>query len=135
MLADEALVVAAHEAYFGAFSKSDPSPMGTIWARGTEGTCIPPGWEALHGRGEVMASFQAILASPNAPPIKAARASVTLLGQTAFIVCTESIDGTELVATNLFVLEDGAWKLALHHAGPVARRNEPPRKTPKSALN
>ena len=30
----------------------------------------------------------------------------------------------ELVATNLFVREDGAWRLVFHQAGPVHRRVE-----------
>jgi hypothetical protein len=41
------------------------------------------------------------------------------------------IDGSYLVATNLFVRERGRWKLAHHHAGPLAQAPEaeepPPR--------
>jgi hypothetical protein len=34
------------------------------------------------------------------------------------------------VATNLFVLEDGAWRLVFHQAGPVHRRAERRRAPP-----
>jgi hypothetical protein len=45
-----------------------------------------------------------------------------VLGESAYVVCGEAVDGAELVATNLFVREDGAWKLVHHQAGPVHRR-------------
>ena len=41
-------------------------------------------------------------------------------GSAAFVVCTEKLEAGDLVATNLFVQEAGGWKLAHHHAGPVA---------------
>jgi hypothetical protein len=44
------------------------------------------------------------------------------MGDSAYVVCGEAIDGAELVATNFFVREDGAWKLVHHHAGAVHRR-------------
>ncbi|UQA54655.1 nuclear transport factor 2 family protein [Polyangium aurulentum] len=136
MHGDEALILAANDAFYGAFARRDVDAMETLWARNIAVACIHPGWEVLRGRGEVMASFHAILASPNAPPIKADHAQVTLLGgDVAIVVCTESIDGTELVATNLFVREDGSWKLAHHQAGPIARRSAPPRRTPPTVLN
>jgi ketosteroid isomerase-like protein len=136
MHGDDSLILAANDAFYGAFARRDVDTMDTLWARNVAVACIHPGWEVLHGRGEVMASFHAILASPNAPPIKAGRASVTRLGDdVAIVVCTESIDSTELVATNLFVREDGSWKLAHHQAGPIARRNDPPRRTPPTVLN
>jgi hypothetical protein len=36
------------------------------------------------------------------------------------VVCRELVGGSALVATNLFVLEGGRWRLFHHHSGPVA---------------
>jgi hypothetical protein len=44
-----------------------------------------------------------------------------VIGDSAYVVCGESIEGAELVATNVFVREDGTWKLVHHQAGPVHR--------------
>jgi hypothetical protein len=66
-----------------------------------------------------MASWRGIL-NGVPPAIRCSAAIACITGSSAFVVCTESIDAAELVATNVFVREDGAWKLAHHHAGPVA---------------
>ncbi|WP_276603288.1 nuclear transport factor 2 family protein [Nannocystis pusilla] len=39
-----------------------------------------------------------------------------------YVICAQTIGDTELVATNIFVREDGEWKMVHHHAGPVVRR-------------
>ncbi len=136
MALDEAEVLSANEAFYGAFARRDLSAMDDLWARHEGVACVHPGWDAVRGRAEVMATFRAILTSPTAPPIRAARATATVLGDAAFVVCAESIDGTELVATNMFVREDGFWRLVMHQAGPIARRTEtPPKRTPPRVLN
>jgi hypothetical protein len=43
-----------------------------------------------------------------------------VLGDSAFVVCHEVIEGTRLVATNTFVREDRAWKMVHHQAAPIA---------------
>ena len=37
----------------------------------------------------------------------------------AFVVCYERLGPNFLIATNLFVKEDGAWKMVHHQAGPI----------------
>ncbi len=41
-------------------------------------------------------------------------------GEMAMVACREFVAGTPVVATNLFVLEDGHWRMAHHHGSPVA---------------
>ncbi|MDI3282272.1 nuclear transport factor 2 family protein [Polyangium sp. 15x6] len=134
MASDEAEVLAANAAFYTAFARRDLTAMDDLWARRAGVACVHPGWDVVRGRAEVMASFRAILTSPAAPAIVATRPTATVLGDTAFVVCAESIDGNELVATNLFVREDGAFRLVLHQAGPIARR-EAPKRTPPKVLN
>ncbi|MDC3954055.1 nuclear transport factor 2 family protein [Polyangium jinanense] len=134
MASDEAEVLAANAAFYAAFARRDLVAMDDLWARHAGVACVHPGWDVVRGRAEVMASFRAILSSPSAPAIVAKRPAATVLGDAAFVVCTESIDGNELVATNLFVREDGAFRLVLHQAGPIARR-EALKRTPPKVLN
>ena len=34
----------------------------------------------------------------------------------AYVVCYEDVEGAFLIATNVFVHEDGTWRMAHHHA-------------------
>jgi len=36
------------------------------------------------------------------------------------VICRELVGGSPLAATNVFVREDGAWRLLHHQSGPVA---------------
>jgi ketosteroid isomerase-like protein len=114
-------VLAANQAFYDAFAARDVETMEALWARRAPVTCVHPGWQALRGRDAVLASWRGILQGPNPPAITCADATAHLLGEAAFVICTERLPGVELVATNVFVREDGAWRLVQHHASGVAR--------------
>ena len=118
MPTDVTEVLAQNQAFYDTFRRGDAVAMDELWARSSPVACIHPGWDALHGRDQVMESFRAIFRS-GAPPVRCQRPSATVLGDVAFVICAESIDGASLVATNVFVREDGAWKLVHHQAGPM----------------
>jgi ketosteroid isomerase-like protein len=122
MPSDEALVLAANQAFYEAFARGDQEALDALWAQRAPVACIHPGWSALHGREEVMASWRSLLSGGAGPAVRCTRPSASVLGDSAYVVCGENIQGAELVATNLFVREDGAWKLVHHQAGPVHRR-------------
>jgi ketosteroid isomerase-like protein len=114
-------VLAANEAFYTAFAARDVPSMEACWSERTPVACIHPGWQPMHGREAVLASWRDIMSSPNSPPIRCVHPVVHVLGSAAVVICTERFPGAELVATNLFVDEDGAWKLIHHQAGGVAR--------------
>jgi len=114
-------VLTANEAFYTAFAARDVPAMEALWSDRAAVACIHPGWQPLHGREAVLASWRDIMSSPNSPPIRCCEAVAQVFGQTAMVVCTERFPGAELVATNVFVEEDGAWKLIHHQAGGVAR--------------
>jgi ketosteroid isomerase-like protein len=123
MPSPEILVLAANHAFYETFVRADAGTMDALWARRAPVACIHPGWGALVGREQVMESWRAILDN-GAPPIRCSDATAHVLGETAYVICRETIEDAELVATNVFVLEDGEWRLAHHQAGPVHRRPE-----------
>jgi hypothetical protein len=96
--------------------------MEARWARRAPVACIHPGWDPLFSRETVLESWRAILSSPRHPTVACSRARAHLLGEAAYVVCVETIGGADLVATNLFVREDGAWRLVHHQAGPISQR-------------
>jgi len=119
-MGEQQAVLAANAAFYDAFAAKDTAAMDAIWARRAPVACIHPGWQALRGREAVLASWRNILGGPGAPPITCVGAVAQVLGETAYVICIERIPTVELIATNVFVREDGAWRLVHHHAGGIA---------------
>ncbi len=113
---DHGEILAANEAFYAAFRRGDADAMDAIWAQRAEVACVHPGATPLHGREAVMESWEQILGGP--PPIQCVNPRVHQLGDAAFVICGERVPGGALVATNVFVSEDGAWRMVHHHAGP-----------------
>jgi len=113
----------ANEFFYRAFNQKDTAEMDAAWSRRDDVTCIHPGWNLLASREEVISSWNAILNNPAQARIVVGGAGVTLLGDVALVLCRELAGGMPLLATNLFVREDAAWKLVHHQSGPVSMRN------------
>jgi ketosteroid isomerase-like protein len=114
-------VLAANDAFYAAFAGRDYEAMEQLWAHQAPVACIHPGWNVLHGRSRVMASWKSIFESGGAPPIQPSNATAHVVGDSAFVVCLENVPGATLIATNVFVREEGMWMMVHHHAAPVAR--------------
>lgn len=115
-------VLAANAAFYDAFRRGDVHAMERLWAERSIVACVHPGRIPLFGRAAVLESWSLILTGPARPVITCSNAVVHPLGpDSAFVVCIEVLAGGPLAATNVFVREDGVWKLAQHHAGFVAR--------------
>ena len=112
-------VLLANEAFYRAFNQRDMALMESLWASTGDVTCIHPGWNALEGRERVLDSWRSILGNPSQTRIVTGGATVTFMGETAIVLCRELVAGSPLIATNIFVREDEAWKLMHHHSGPV----------------
>ena len=98
--------------------------MDDVWATRETVTCIHPGWAPLRDREAVMESWEAILGNPESPEIRCEGANAHVLGEAAYVLCYEMLDGGLLVATNVFVREDKAWRMVHHQAGPGRRDPE-----------
>ena len=66
-----------------------------------------------------MASWEAILNHPRSPPSPAC-ARGPGPGDTAYVLCFEEVDGTYLLATNVFIRDGGVWRMVHHQAGPTS---------------
>lgn len=114
----------ANDAFYLAFASRDSEAMEAIWARHHPVTCIHPGWPALTERDEVVEGWLQILASDDPPDISAHDARAFPYGDAVLVICYELIGEQVLVASNLFVAEDGEARLVHHQAGPCARPPE-----------
>jgi hypothetical protein len=116
-MSEHAAVLFANDAFYLAFANQDLEAMEGIWAREILVTCVHPGWDPLSGREEVMESWESILNNPTATHIACKNPTVRVFGEFACVICHEVLDQGFLVATNLFVQEDGKWRMIHHQAG------------------
>jgi hypothetical protein len=119
-VADELL--RANRDFYRAFASGDYVAMDRLWSDHHALTCVHPGWDTLHGRDRVMASWRGILRRPL--PVRSRDEVVTVLGEVGVILCVEVLPEGELAATNVFVLEQDRWRMLHHHAGLIARSLE-----------
>lgn len=123
-------VLAANLEFYRAFTTRDIGGMDRLWAKKSAVLCTHPGWLPLAGRAAVMESWRNILANPEAPGVMCHDDTAFLYGAVAIVLCEEELSGGHLAATNVFIKEDGAWRLVHHQAGPILTRDLPPRARP-----
>lgn len=121
-MTDSDAVLAANLEFYRAFGARDLVAMEELWARRSPVGCVHPGWPALSDRDEIIESWRGILSNPESPRIACYDERVLLYGETALVLCEEELDGGTLIASNLFVREDGTWRIAHHQASQLAAR-------------
>lgn len=112
----------ANREFYRAFSSGDFVAMDRVWTQTQGAMCLHPGWALIHGRGRVMASWRGILRRPL--PVQVRDEIVEVRGDAGVVACVEIVRHVELAATNLFVREDGRWRLLHHQAGLIARSED-----------
>lgn len=118
----EVAVLEANRRFYRAFSEGDFESMSQLWAERAPAACVHPGMAAISGRTAILGSWKQILRQAAGWTMSCRGARVYLLGDVAFVTCLEA-NGDEpahLIATNVFVLEDGHWRMVHHQAGPLS---------------
>ena len=121
-MTDQDAVLAANLEFYRAFAARDLTAMDALWARRAPVACLHPGWAALKDRGAIIESWAGILSNPDAPRVACFEERAFLYGDVALVLCEEELEGGTLAASNLFVREDGVWRIAHHQAGQIVRR-------------
>lgn len=109
-------LITANEAFYRAIRDGDYPTMDTLWASRRAVTCTHPGWTRLAGRASVMDSWRMILTEQEPPEIWPSDVTAIATGQSGFVICTETLGGIQLIASNAFVREGEAWRLINHQA-------------------
>jgi ketosteroid isomerase-like protein len=134
---EKASVLEANASFYRAFTRGDVAAMRALWAENAEVLCFHPGGALLRGRTEVLGAWEQILAAPPPLDMRCHDAQVHFQGEVAIVTCYEG-NGTQaphLAATNVFVLEQGRWRMMHHHAGPLATATRGPARARPSSLN
>jgi len=112
-------LVRTNAAFYAALDGRDVPAMERLWAADHPVVCGHPGWPLIEGREQVLASFRAILENPGAPAVSCLECRAMQGGGLGCTVCLEQVGGQQFLATNVFVIEEGRWRLLHHHASPV----------------
>jgi hypothetical protein len=117
----------ANLAFYRAFERLDLEAMSKLWARSVEVTCVHPGWDIVIGYDAVMQSWQTIFDGTSEIRFRLDDPRITASEQMGWVVCRELLYTTVndmpienlLPTINAFVLEQGEYRIAHHHAAPL----------------
>jgi ketosteroid isomerase-like protein len=126
-MADESSVREANERFYMAMTTGEIDEMDAMWVHDAQSVCIHPGRDAIVGYDQIRESWSMIFSSENSMSIAASNERITVSGDTAWVVCNETISvatpeglgAAAAQATNIFRRISGKWKMVLHHASGV----------------
>jgi ketosteroid isomerase-like protein len=132
---EESAVSTANLAFYRALGARDLARMDTVWLHEDRVTCVHPGWHRLDGWSEVRRSWENIFANSRPWTVACEDVRVVIAGEIAWVLCVEvlrpfGLSGEDaaarMQATNVFVRQDGVWRMAHHHASasPSAEEDE-----------
>jgi ketosteroid isomerase-like protein len=128
---ERARVLAANERFYAALRESDFNAMDALWSRRKAVAVFHPNWRGIDGRDAVMESWYRILVSGTPPPIHPVEPTAIVNRATGLVICEEDVDGVRLLATNVFINEDGHWRMTHHQASPLPVATSRPDRTRK----
>ena len=118
----EELLMEANETFYRCMRAGDYHGMAELWARGRDVNCTHPGHDTIIGLEAVLDSWRMILGN-QPPPVWPDDPRPVITGNTAFVLNIERIEGSELMASNAFVMEDGEWRMINHQAAYIPAEN------------
>ena len=129
-MTDADAVETANLAMYQAFEHADVDRMAEVWddVEPDAVVCVHPGWPMLRGRDHVLRSWSAVMAGTDYIQFFLTDVSISVLGDTAVVTCTENVltEVTEagpgagtVVATNVLVRRADGWRVQVHHGSPV----------------
>jgi uncharacterized protein (TIGR02246 family) len=115
----------AEAAFYDAFERGDLAAMMVVWAEGEDVVCVHPSGPRLTGFEAVRESWMQIFAANMKLSVSVTDArrldgpSVAVRSVVESITAPGAADSPQFVnATNVYVLTDAGWRLAMHHASP-----------------
>jgi ketosteroid isomerase-like protein len=117
----------ANRRFYEALNDSSLEKMEEVWTHTMGARCIHPGWDVLVGWTAIRESWQSIFSGGGGLNVEAADVEVNVVGELAWVQCLEQIRNTSesgeqlsvARATNIFVRDNGHFRMVLHHASPI----------------
>lgn len=120
----------AESAFYEAFQRADLEAMMEVWAEDEEVACIHPGGERLDGLEEVRESWRRLFSRGPSLRFRITHRRVWRGALMAVHTVHENIQvagerSGRVIATNVYALTAGGWRLVLHHASPGSEEAPP----------
>ncbi len=111
----------AEIAFYEAIEQTDIKALGRVWSSDDNIVCIHPGANRIEGRSQVLESFSDLFSVSPSISFSISDALQTEADGLAIHLVREEIehDGeivSVMVSTNIYHLEDGGWRMLLHHS-------------------
>jgi len=121
----------AEQAFYDAFRNADLNAMRAVWADGEFIECIHPMADRAQGQAAVRDSWRRIFDSGLRIQLTLSSVNRTQDALLAVHVVYEhlNVEGRDLqyppvIATNIYQLVDGGWRMVLHHASPAPAEDQ-----------
>ena len=115
----------AETAFYEAFERADLAAMMVVWAEGEDVVCVHPSGPRLVGFEAIRESWMQIFGGNVKLTVRVTESrrldgpSVAVRSVVESITAPGAEGAPQLVnATNVYVLTDAGWRLAMHHASP-----------------
>ncbi len=120
-------VTRANQAFYEAFESLDIARMDDVWMKQDYVTCIHPGWSQRVGWPAVRDSWVLIFNNTFSMTFELTEILVQVAGDIAWVICTEhitsrqgeSVQESQILATNLYERIGDRWLMIHHHGSPV----------------
>jgi len=119
---------AAESAFYNAFAHADLPVMMSVWAADDAIACIHPLGTRVTGVAAVRRSWETIFRNDRKLHFRIADVQTMIQPELAIRIVHEYIrfpgDGDfqpPVIATNVYRLIDGSWRMVLHHASPTPK--------------
>jgi len=111
----------AEIAFYEAIEQGDIRALGRVWSLDDNIVCIHPGANRIEGRTQVLESFSEMFVESPSISFSISDALQTESDGLAIHLVREEIefDGqlvSVMVSTNIYHIEDGGWRMLLHHS-------------------
>lgn len=131
--------IEAEAAFYEAIERADLTAMMAVWADDEEIACIHPGGPRLTGIEAVRESWSHIFKGSPGLSFQLTHQQYRTGKQFALHSVHENIrvvgdpGAHVVVATNIYSLKDGSWRMVMHHASPIIAGGAE-QETPEPAL-
>jgi ketosteroid isomerase-like protein len=120
-------VTRVNQEFYEAFESLDIVRMDRVWSQQEYVTCIHPGWTLRVGWPSVRDSWVLIFNNTFSMKFDLTEIQVQVAGDMAWVICTENITSrqgetvqeSQVLATNLYELVENHWKMIHHHGSPI----------------
>lgn len=118
-------VEAVNQAFFDAYRERDIEGMEAVWLGSPHARCVHPSWELVVGWTDIRESWAELFRSLQHADLQVEDLHIEVAGRVAWsnqlVYATLHTEDGEVIsaasiATNLFEISEGEWRLVLHHA-------------------